>query len=81
MEALRLSSNNICTSQLELIQTNLRKEKETALIELRETLSDKHAQEIAVLQSRYQLEMEHIKEQNQEEKEEIAVKHQCDLGK
>ncbi|XP_066488272.1 pericentrin isoform X2 [Tiliqua scincoides] len=81
VEALRLNSNNIHTSQLELIQTNLRKEKEIALIELRETLNDKHAQEIAVLQSRYQFEMEHIKEQNQEEKEEIALKHQCDLDR
>ncbi|XP_053138968.1 pericentrin isoform X2 [Hemicordylus capensis] len=81
LETLRLSLNNMHTSQLELTQTNLRKEKETALMELRETLNDKHAQEVAVLQSRYQFELEHIKEQNQMEKEENVFKHQHDLDK
>lgn len=68
------------TSQLELMQNNLRKEKETALVELREMLNDKHAQEVAVLQSRCQFELEHIKEQHLKEKEEMTWKHQCDLG-
>ncbi|XP_034995733.2 pericentrin isoform X2 [Zootoca vivipara] len=75
LEALRLSSNNIHTSQLELMQTNLRKEKETALMELREMLNDKHAQEVAVLQGQYHFELERIKEQSDKEKEEMAVKH------
>ncbi|KAL8173213.1 UNVERIFIED_CONTAM: hypothetical protein K2H54_042482, partial [Gekko kuhli] len=79
VEALRLSSNNVHTSQLELMQNNLRKEKETALVELREMLNDKHAQEIAVLQSRCQFELEHIKEQQLKEKEEMTLKHQSDL--
>ncbi|XP_015268581.1 PREDICTED: LOW QUALITY PROTEIN: pericentrin [Gekko japonicus] len=79
VEALRLNSNNVHTSQLELIQNNLRKEKETALVELREMLNDKHAQEIAVLQSRCQFELEHIKEQHLKEKEEMTLTHQSDL--
>ncbi|KAM6459720.1 pericentrin isoform 3-T3 [Liasis olivaceus] len=79
LEALRLSSNNIRTSQMELMQMNLTKEKETALMELREMLNDKHAQEIAVLQSRYHFELELIKKQNQKEKEEMALKHQHDM--
>ncbi|XP_070588468.1 pericentrin isoform X2 [Erythrolamprus reginae] len=79
LEAIRLSSNNICTSQMELMQMNLIKEKETALMELREILNDKHAQEIAVLQSRYYFELEHVNKQNQKEKEEMVLKHQLDM--
>lgn len=59
---------------------NLTKEKETALMELREMLNDKHAQEIAVLQSRYHFELEHINRQNHKEKEEMVWKHQLDIG-
>ncbi|XP_013926375.1 PREDICTED: pericentrin-like, partial [Thamnophis sirtalis] len=81
LEAIRLSSNNICTSQMELMQMNLIKEKETALMELREMLNDKHAQEIAVLQSRYHFELEHVNKQNQKEKEEMVLKHQLDMDK
>uniref|UniRef100_A0A8C4WC90 Pericentrin n=1 Tax=Gopherus evgoodei TaxID=1825980 RepID=A0A8C4WC90_9SAUR len=79
LEALRLSLTNMHTSQLELMQSNLRKEKETALVELREMLNDKRAQEVAILQSRHQFELEHIDEQHLKEKEEIALKHQQEL--
>ncbi|XP_062434336.1 pericentrin [Rhea pennata] len=79
LEALRLSLNNMHTSQLELTQSNLRKEKETALVELREMLNDKRAQEVAILQSRHQLELEKIKEQCLKEKEELKLKHQQEL--
>uniref|UniRef100_A0A670Y3T6 Pericentrin/AKAP-450 centrosomal targeting domain-containing protein n=1 Tax=Pseudonaja textilis TaxID=8673 RepID=A0A670Y3T6_PSETE len=80
LEAIRLSSNNICTTQMELMQMNLTKEKEIALKELRQMLNDKHAQEIAVLQSQYHFELEHINKQNQKEKEEMVLKHQLDMG-
>uniref|UniRef100_A0A8C6JEK0 Uncharacterized protein n=1 Tax=Melopsittacus undulatus TaxID=13146 RepID=A0A8C6JEK0_MELUD len=79
LEALRLSLNNMHTSQLELTQSNFRKEKETALVELREMLNDKRAQEVAILQSRHQLEWEKIKEQCLREKEELMTKHQQEL--
>nr|XP_042717759.1 pericentrin isoform X4 [Chrysemys picta bellii] len=79
LEGLRLSLTNMHTSQLELMQSNLRKEKETALVELREMLNDKRAQEVAILQSRHQFELEHINEQHLKEKEEIALKHQQEL--
>ncbi|XP_056676129.1 pericentrin isoform X6 [Monodelphis domestica] len=84
LEALRLSLSNMHTAQLELTQANLRKEKETALVELREMLNDKRAQELALLQSRLQFELEHVREQHRKEKEEMALKHQqerADLGK
>uniref|UniRef100_A0A8B9TY38 Pericentrin n=1 Tax=Anas platyrhynchos TaxID=8839 RepID=A0A8B9TY38_ANAPL len=80
LEALRLSLNNMHTSQLELTQSNLRKEKETALVELREMLNDKRAQEVAILQSRHQLEWEKIKEQCLKEKEDLKSKYQQELG-
>nr|XP_020829055.1 pericentrin [Phascolarctos cinereus] len=76
LEALRLSLSNMHTAQLELSQANLRKEKETALVELREMLNDKRAQEVALVQSRQQFELEHIREQHRQEKEEMASKHQ-----
>ncbi|TFJ99907.1 calmodulin-binding transcription activator 2 [Platysternon megacephalum] len=79
LEGLRLSLTNMHTTQLELMQSNLRKEKETALVELREMLNDKRAQEVAILQSRHQFELEHINEQHLKEKEEIALKHQQEL--
>ncbi|ETE72894.1 Pericentrin [Ophiophagus hannah] len=79
LEAIRLSSNNICTTQMELMQMNLTKEKEIALKELRQMLNDKHAQEIAVLQSQYHFELEHVNKQNQKEKEEMVLKHQLDM--
>ncbi|XP_009706472.1 PREDICTED: pericentrin-like, partial [Cariama cristata] len=80
LEALRLSLNNMHTSQLELTQSNLRKEKETALVELREMLNDKRAQEVAILQSRHQLEWEKIKEQCLKEKEDLKSKYQQELA-
>ncbi|XP_065494413.1 pericentrin isoform X6 [Caloenas nicobarica] len=79
LEALRLSLNNMHTSQLELTQSNLRKEKEIALVELREMLNDKRAQEVAILQSRHQLEWEKIKEQYLKEKEDLESKYQQEL--
>ncbi|XP_054492626.2 pericentrin isoform X2 [Agelaius phoeniceus] len=79
LEALRLTLNNLHTSQLELTQSNLRKEKETALVELREMLNDKRAQEIAILQSRHQLEWERIKEQWLKEKDDLKSKYQQEL--
>ncbi|XP_041573280.1 pericentrin isoform X2 [Taeniopygia guttata] len=79
LEALRLTLNNMHTSQLELTQSNLRKEKETALMELREMLNDKRAQEVAILQSRHQLEWERIKEQCLKEKEDLKSKYQQEL--
>uniref|UniRef100_A0A8C0EBD9 Pericentrin n=1 Tax=Bubo bubo TaxID=30461 RepID=A0A8C0EBD9_BUBBB len=79
LEALRLSLNNMHTSQLELTQSNLRKEKETALVELREMLNDKRAQEVAILQSRHQLEWEKVQEQCLKEKEDLKSKYQQEL--
>ncbi|XP_040980505.1 pericentrin isoform X8 [Aquila chrysaetos chrysaetos] len=79
LEALRLSLNNMHTSQLELTQSNLRKERETALVELREMLNDKRSQEVAILQSRHQLEWEKIKEQCLKEKEDLKSKYQQEL--
>ncbi|XP_011241686.1 pericentrin isoform X7 [Mus musculus] len=74
LEALRLSLNNMHTAQLELTQANLQKEKETALTELREMLNGRRAQELALLQSRQQCELELLREQHAREKEEMALR-------
>ncbi|XP_021112114.1 pericentrin isoform X1 [Heterocephalus glaber] len=74
LEALRLSLNNMHTAQLELTQANLQKEKETALTELREMLNGRRAQELALLQSRQQSELELVREQHAREKEAMALR-------
>uniref|UniRef100_A0A8C2MER4 Pericentrin (kendrin) n=1 Tax=Cricetulus griseus TaxID=10029 RepID=A0A8C2MER4_CRIGR len=74
LEALRLSLNNMHTAQLELTQANLQKEKETALTELREMLNGRRAQELALLQSRQQCELELMREQLAREKEEVVLR-------
>lgn len=43
-------------------------------------LNDKRAQEIAILQSRHQLEWEKIKERCLKEKEDLTSKYQQELG-
>ncbi|XP_038197704.1 pericentrin isoform X2 [Arvicola amphibius] len=74
LEALRLSLNNMHTAQLELTQANLQKEKETALTELREMLNGRRAQELALLQSRQQCELELMREQHAREKEAVMLR-------
>ncbi|XP_042121951.2 pericentrin isoform X6 [Peromyscus maniculatus bairdii] len=74
LEALRLSLNNMHTAQLELTQANLQKEKETALKELREMLNGRRAQELALLQSRQQCELELMREQHAREKEAVVLR-------
>ncbi|XP_052020406.1 pericentrin isoform X3 [Apodemus sylvaticus] len=74
LEALRLSLNNMHTAQLELMQANLQKEKETALTELREMLNGRRAQELALLQSRQQCELELMREQHAREKEAMELR-------
>ncbi|KAM4626955.1 pericentrin [Discoglossus pictus] len=63
MEALRLSLTNMHAAHLELSQTTLHREKEDALIQLRDKLSDKRAQEVALLQGRHQFHMEQLQSQ------------------
>ncbi|XP_066115230.1 pericentrin isoform X3 [Saccopteryx bilineata] len=75
LEALRLSLNNMHTAQLELMQANLQREKETALMELRDMLNGRHAQELALLQSRHRLDLELVRERHVHEREEAAL--QC----
>lgn len=62
------------TAQLELTQANLQKEKETALKELREMLNGRRAQELALLQSRQQCELELMREQHAREKEAVVLR-------
>lgn len=70
LEALRLSLSNMHAAQLELAQTHLQREKDSALAELRDALSSRHAQELALLHSRQQLQLE-----------EVALRCQRETGK
>lgn len=80
LEALRLSLSHMHTERLELTQATLQKEKEAALTELRDTLSGRHAQELALLQSRWRLELELAREQHAREREELVQRHRQETG-
>ncbi|XP_032880109.1 pericentrin isoform X3 [Amblyraja radiata] len=79
LESLRLSLNNMHRAQLELVQSNLQREKEECLVELREVLNDKRRQEVAVLQNKQQIGLEHVREQNQQQMEHSLKKHQQEI--
>ncbi|XP_071977619.1 pericentrin isoform X2 [Engystomops pustulosus] len=64
MEALRLSLNTLHTAHLELSQSNLVKEKEDALVQLRDQLNNKWAQDLAMLQGKNQFEVEHLRNEH-----------------
>ncbi|XP_063286110.1 pericentrin isoform X2 [Pelobates fuscus] len=75
LEALRLSLTNMHSAHLELSQTNLQKEKENALVQLREALNDKRAQEVAILQGRHQFELQQFQNQHSEELARVQDQH------
>ncbi|XP_055764487.1 A-kinase anchor protein 9-like isoform X2 [Salvelinus fontinalis] len=66
LEALRLSLTNHQTTQLELSQANLQREREASLSELQASLREKWAQERAVLQARQQFEVERLRAECEE---------------
>ncbi|XP_052355300.1 pericentrin-like isoform X4 [Oncorhynchus keta] len=87
LEALRLSLTNHQTTQLELSQTNLQREREASLSELQASLREKWAQERAVLQARQQFEVERLRAESEEriqrEKQEYhrnmdALRQECE---
>lgn len=75
-----MSLSNMHTAQLELTQANLQREKETALTELRDMLNGRHAQELALLQSRQRLELELVREQYAREQEEVVLRCSREIG-
>lgn len=75
-----MSLSNMHTAQLELTQANLQREKETALMELRDMLNGRHAQELALLQNRQLLELELVREQHACEREEAALRCSRETG-
>lgn len=67
LEALRLSLSNMHVARLELAQAHLQREKDSALTELRDMLNGRHAQELALLHSRQQLQLEELARRYQQE--------------
>ncbi|XP_059020972.1 pericentrin isoform X2 [Mustela lutreola] len=74
LEALRLSLSNLHAAQLERTQATLQREKEAALTELRATLNGRHAQELALLQSRQQHDQALAREQHARERQEMELR-------
>uniref|UniRef100_A0A8C5Q5F6 Pericentrin/AKAP-450 centrosomal targeting domain-containing protein n=1 Tax=Leptobrachium leishanense TaxID=445787 RepID=A0A8C5Q5F6_9ANUR len=75
LEALRLSLTNMHAAHLELSQANLQKEKETALVQLREALNDKRAQELAILQGRHQFDLQQLQNHHSKEMDSVLTQH------
>lgn len=67
-------------AQLEHVQDNLQKEKEAALSELQTMLREKWAQESAMLQTRQQFELERLREQTREQKDQTQRQHRQEIG-
>lgn len=80
LEALRLSLSNLHAAQLERTQATLQREKEAALTELRATLNGRHAQELALLQSRQQHEQALAREQHAQERQEMELRCRQETG-
>ncbi len=67
-------------SQLEHSQVNLQQEQESALTKVQASLRETFAQESALLHARHQLELDQIKQQNQEQQERLRELHQQDMS-
>ncbi|XP_053554864.1 pericentrin isoform X2 [Bombina bombina] len=81
LEALRLSLTNMHAAHLELSQSNLHREKDEALLQLRDEVNDKRAQEVALLQGRYQFDIEQLRNNHCLEMEQEREKHSRELEK
>lgn len=81
LEALRLSLTNVHMSQLEHSQVNLQQEHESALAKVQDSLRETFAQESALLQAQYQLELDQITKQNQEQQEQLHELHKQNMSK
>ncbi|XP_072826988.1 pericentrin [Vicugna pacos] len=81
LEALRLSLSDLHAAQLELMQANLQREKETALTELRQMLNSRHAQELALLRSQTRRELEEMALHCSRETAELKEKLQSEMEK
>lgn len=68
---MRLSLTNVHMSQLEHSKVNVQQEHESAFTKVQETF----AQESALLQAQYQLELDQISKQNQEQQERLHELH------
>lgn len=81
LESLRLSLTNVHMSQLEHSQVNLQQEHESTLIKVQDSLRETFAQESALLQAQYQLELDQIRKQNQEQQEQLRELHKQNMSK
>ncbi|XP_074176191.1 pericentrin isoform X7 [Rhinolophus sinicus] len=81
LEALRLSLSNMHVARLELAQAHLQREKDSALTELRDMLNGRHAQELALLHSRQQLQLEELARRYHQETAELKEKLQSETEK
>lgn len=80
LEAMRLSLTSIHVSQLEHSHVNLKQEQESALTKAQASLRETFAQESALLQTQHQLELDQIRQQNEEQQEKLRERHREEMG-
>ncbi|XP_034530488.1 pericentrin isoform X2 [Notolabrus celidotus] len=81
LEALHLSLTSAHNSQLEHSQLNSQQEQESSVAKVQASLRDTFAQESALLQSRHQLDLDQIRQQNQEQQEGLRELHLQNMNK
>ncbi|XP_036981473.1 pericentrin isoform X2 [Acanthopagrus latus] len=79
LEAVRLSLTSVHLSQLEHSHVNLKQEQESALTKAQASLRETFAQESALLQAQHQLELDQIRQQNQEQQEKLCERHREEM--
>ncbi|XP_047193520.1 pericentrin isoform X4 [Scophthalmus maximus] len=79
LEALGQSLTNVHMSQLECSQVNLQQEQESTLTKVQASLRETFAQESASLQVLHRLELDQLKQQDQEQLERLRELHQRDM--
>lgn len=75
LDALRLSLTTAQTSQ-----ANVQQEQESAAEELQASMREKFTQECALLQARYQSDLDSIKQQNRQQQDRLQELHQQETG-
>ncbi|CAJ1074387.1 pericentrin isoform X4 [Xyrichtys novacula] len=80
LEALRLSLTSAHTSQLEHSQLNFQQEQESALTKAQASLRDTFTQESTLLQAWHQLDLDQLRQQNQQEQERLRELHRQSMN-
>lgn len=77
---MRLSLTTIHMSQLEFSQVNVQQDQESALTKVQDSMKEKFAQELSLLEACHQSDVNQIKQQSQEKQARLLELHKQELG-